>query len=75
MLRAVYAYGRGSPPMFLHPNAKTCPEGRCAVCLRSDIDDFGRMSVVSVYERHSCGRPRSACRSPPLMSRIVGANN
>ena len=65
--------GGGPCPGIL--TQKLALKGAVAVCLRSDIDDFGRMSVVSVYERHSCGRPRSACRSPPPMSRIVGANN
>lgn len=45
------------------------------VCLSSDIDDFGRASVASIYGRHDCERLRSACRSLPLMSRIVGVNN
>lgn len=61
--------------MPLHPNAKLALKGVVAVCLRSDIDDFGRMSVIGIYERHSCVRPYSACRSLPLMSRIGGVSS
>ena len=61
--------------MSLYPNAKLALKGAVAVCLRSGIDDFGRMSVIGIYERHSCVRPHSACRSLPPVSRIVGVNN
>ena len=75
MLRAVYAYGRGSPPCPCILTQKLALKGAGAVCLRSDIDDFGRMSVASIYERHNCERLRSVRGGLPPVSRIVGVNN
>lgn len=75
MLRVVYACGGGALPCPCIVTQKLALKGAGAVCLRSDIDDFGRVSVASIYERHNCERLCGACRGLPPTSRIGGVSS